>query len=268
MHQARLLVSTWPRRFVAFAATALAASAIAYFSPGLWQQTAEKTGLASAPIEVEVVSDPELIQGGGVKHHIANFVIPRPINEIGAPPAGNTASGRYPWAHELGGVDAGESLVRLVVNGTSPSAVVLLGLRVEILDRQPPTEGSHVTVSGGGAAQSVRYFHIDLDQPAPVPEYVGSSGEDQEAPFPYRVSQGELEVIDVTAFTGASDVRWQLVLEYSAEGKQDRIVVDDNGDPFQTTAAADQVNWSGAGEPPQTAYWWNGEEWEQYAALR
>jgi hypothetical protein len=71
--------------------------------------------------------------------------------------------------------------------------------------------------------------------------YVGGKAT-AEIPFPYRVSRTELEVFDIFAFTPQHYVEWRLRLTYTDDEGEGTFVIDDDGQPFQTTA-------SGGSEP-------------------
>jgi hypothetical protein len=83
----------------------------------------------------------------------------------------------------------------------------------------------------------VRFFEIDLDAKPPVATYSGAQG-GEETLFPYRVSAGELEVFDIYAFTFESDVRWRLRLAYTDDEETGALVIDNHGQPFETSATS------------------------------
>ena len=61
----RRTFATWPRRIGAIVGSALLAWAVAQFAPALWEEASERTGLAPASLQVEVVMDPDLIETAG-----------------------------------------------------------------------------------------------------------------------------------------------------------------------------------------------------------
>jgi hypothetical protein len=85
--------------------------------------------------------------------------------------------------------------------------------------------------------------------------YVDSTGA-EEVPFPYRVSQTEQEVFDIYAFTLRNYVQWRLRLAYTDDEGSRTVVIDDGGEPFETTAhgGSDPL-------PGQHAYFWSRGEW-------
>jgi hypothetical protein len=227
---------------------------VAQFAPALWEETSERTGIAPASLQVEVVMDPDLIETAAELYN-PEFIVQRPIAEVGPPPNGEDEQGRYRWAKEMGGVDAFATVLRLVIRGRSEAPVTLHRLEVEIVARRPPLAGTLLTYTGQGAGQEVRHFKIDLDEQSPSVAYVGGKAT-AEIPFPYRVSRTELEVFDIFAFTLQHYVEWRLRLTYTDDEGEGTLVIDDDGQPFQTTA-------SGGSEPlpGQHAYFWLNGGW-------
>ena len=262
----RGLVATWPRRIGALVGSSVLAWAVGTYVPKLLDEGTKAAGIGPGVLAVDVVTDVDLIDD--TKHpHVPEFVISRPIEEIGPPPNGDFEQGRYAWAHAQGGVDALQSLVRFVVRGETEQPVVLLGLRVEIVERAPPLEGTLVSYFGQGAPAAVRFFEIDLDDGQPRAKFIGD--DEQEATlFPFRVSSSELEIFDVIARSLRSDVSWRLRLDYVAKGEQGTTTIDDRGKPFRTTAPhdANSLGLSGSPGPPrQIAYGWLDGRWQELA---
>jgi hypothetical protein len=229
-------LATWPRRIGALVGSALLAWAVSQFAPALWEETSERAGIAPGSLQVEVVTDPDLIETLDPLHN-PEFLLERPIAEVGPPPNGEEERGRYRWAKEMEGVDAFATVLRLVIRGRGEAPVTLHGLEVEVVERRPPLPGTVLTYDGQGAGQVVRFFEIDLDAKPPVATYSGAQG-GEETLFPYRVSAGELEVFDIYAFTFESDVRWRLRLAYTDDEETGALVIDNHGQPFETSATS------------------------------
>ena len=245
-------LATWPRRVGALIGSALVAWAVAQFAPGLWEETTERAGIAPASVQVELVMDPDVIQRFDPIHN-PEFVVQRPIAQVGPPPFGEEERGRYLWAKEMDGVDALATVLRLVIRGRSEAPVTLHGLEVEIVERRPPLGGTLLTYEGQGAGQAVRYFKIELDVEPPTVSWFGPRGVERVL-FPYRVSAGEQEVFDLYAFTLQHDVRWRLRLSYTDDEGAGAIVIDDHGQPFRTTALRE-------GSSEQRAFFWRNGGW-------
>jgi len=229
----RAQIGTWPKRIMAAVLGAIVASGVSYFvGADFWKGVEKKTGLAGAPVEITTITDLDRFNSDVV--HVPEFVVARSIDEVGPPPNGEESAGRWAWARDMGGVDATESLFRFVVSGKDSSPVVLQGLHVRVVKRRPPMRGTLLSYFGLGAPQSVRYVSIDLAKDPPKWDWIGDKGTPEDH-FPLRVNESESEVFDVQAFTLKGDVSWYLELDYTADGEQGTIRVDDQGEPFRVT---------------------------------
>ncbi len=248
---------TWPGRIGALVVSGAVAWVVSQAMPALWGEASERTGLAPGPLQVEVVTDPDVIQT--LTAHNPIFVIQRPIEAIGPPPNGDDERGRFRWAKAMDGVDALATVVRLVISGRGSAPVTVHSLEVEKVETTQSLAGTLVTYTGQGAGQPVRYFAIDLDREPAEVKYLLNGNE--KAAFPYRVSQSELELFDIYASTSRNHIAWRLRLHYTAEDGQGSVVIDDGGEPFRTTAMASAAFWEGRGPPPQAAYYWRAGRW-------
>jgi hypothetical protein len=246
----RAQINTWPKRIAAAVLGAVVASGVSYFiGADFWKGVEKKIGTAGAPVQVTTITDIDRFNSDVV--HIPEFVVNRPISEVPPPPNGDRPEGRFAWAREMGGVDATESLFRVVIAGKEASPVVLQGLHVKVVERKPPLKGSLLSYFGIGAPQSVRYIQIDLSKDPPKWDYIGQKGEPEEH-FPLRVTSSDSEVFDVQAFTLKGSVSWYLEFDYTADGEQGTIRVDDHGKPFRITEGR---------APGQNFYGWLKGRW-------
>jgi hypothetical protein len=245
-------LKTWPRRIAAAIGGAVLASAVGYFlGADFWSGVSERAGLAPEPVRVDVITDVDRFASDSGVLHIPTFVVPRPITAIGPPPNGKQAEGRYTWAHQMGGVDSIETLIRASVSGTSSAPVVLQDLQIHVIERRRPLEGSQLTYTGLGAPISVRFIDVNLDQEPPTWEYLDSQGEPTDH-FPFEVTETETEVFDIRAFTLRCDCVWTAELHYSTEGEEGAITIDNDGRPFRTTAFSEEA---------QGEYHWANGRW-------
>jgi hypothetical protein len=250
----RTALRTWPRKVAAAVGAALLASGVSYFiGADFWRGVEEKVGTADAPVQAATITDVDRFDSDVV--HIPEFVVPGPIGQIPPPPNGDSEVGRYAWAHDLGGVDAASSLMRVTVTGEGSTPVILQGLRVRVDERRPPLRGSLLSYFGLGAPQSVRYIEVDLSVDPPTWRFIGEEGRPEDH-FPLRVSASETEVFDVQVLRVRGDVSWHLELEYTADGEQGVMRVDDRGSPFRTTEADPSA---------QEAYGWLDGSWQPLA---
>ncbi|MFD7976075.1 helix-turn-helix domain-containing protein [Streptomyces sp. NPDC059071] len=202
---------------------------------------------APAPLTVSAASD--VWQGGcgGV------YLLDRDPQRMPAPPDGFGTAG---WARAQGAVPAGETPVRITVQGRSGAAVVLRGLHVRVVERGEPLPWRAYRSSPGcGGALTPRHFAVDLDRPRPLARPVDgydASGEGRSIPavaFPYKVTVTEPEELLVSARTAGCDCRWYLELEWSSEGRSGTVrITDEGGRPFRTSGAAGRPTYEYDGE--------------------
>ncbi|MFZ4269866.1 helix-turn-helix domain-containing protein [Streptomyces arboris] len=166
------------------------------------------------------------------------YLVARPPDAVPPPPAEADAE---PWAQALGAVHAGETGVRITLQGTGEQAVVLEALRIRVVARREPAEGRvHRMSSGCGGALTPRMFDVDLDAERPVARSVpGNDTGEPIAPvsFPYRVSAADPEVFLVTGRTARCDCDWVAELRWSGGGRSGTVRIDDGGRPFRTSGA-------------------------------
>ncbi|WP_455754264.1 helix-turn-helix domain-containing protein [Streptomyces globisporus] len=143
------------------------------------------------------------------------------------------------WAGALGAVHAGETGVRITLQGRDDRAVVLESLRIRVAERRSPAEGRVYRMSSGcGGSLTPRMFDVDLDAARPVARPVAGndSGEPIEAvAFPYRVSVTDPEVFLITGRTVGCDCSWLAELAWSSGGRSGTVRIDDGGRPFRTS---------------------------------
>ncbi|MBT2426524.1 helix-turn-helix domain-containing protein [Streptomyces sp. ISL-112] len=166
------------------------------------------------------------------------YLVARPPGAVPPPPAEADAE---PWAKALGAVHAGETGVRITLQGTGERAVVLEALRIRVVARREPAGGrAHRMSSGCGGALTPRMFDVDLDAERPVARSVpGNDTGEPIAPvsFPYRVSASDPEVFLVTGRTARCDCDWVAELRWSGGGRSGTVRIDDGGRPFRTSGA-------------------------------
>ncbi|MFE6483180.1 helix-turn-helix domain-containing protein [Streptomyces sp. NPDC057757] len=175
---------------------------------------------------------------GGCGH---TYLVDRAPRVVAPPPV---AADSGAWAGTHGAVHGGEALVRITVQGRSPSdAVVLHALHVRVVDRAAPLPWNAYRMDNGcGGAVTPRHFAVDLDRPRPLARPVdgldASGAEVRKIPavsFPYKVTSSDPEELLVSARTAGCDCRWYLELEWSAGGRTGTVRITDGGKPFRTS---------------------------------
>lgn len=143
------------------------------------------------------------------------------------------------WAGALGAVHAGETGVRITLQGRDERTVVLESLRIRVVERRAAAKGRVYRMSSGcGGSLTPRMFDVDLDVPRPVARSVAGndSGEPIEAvAFPYSVSATDPEVFLITGRTVGCDCAWVAELTWSSGGRSGTVRIDDDGRPFRTS---------------------------------
>ncbi|MFD7675949.1 helix-turn-helix domain-containing protein [Streptomyces anulatus] len=165
-----------------------------------------------------------------------HYLVNRGPDELDPPPA---PQDRRRWAESYGGVDAGNMLLQLTVQGISREAVVLKGMHVRVLSRKAPLPWSAYLMGNGcgsGIASQTFAAHLDAGHPTlrPVP---GKQG-DVVVPavdFPYKVTSEDVEVFNLDMKAVGYDVTWYLELEWNSGGNEGVLRIDDHGKPFRTS---------------------------------
>ncbi|MFD9744816.1 helix-turn-helix domain-containing protein [[Kitasatospora] papulosa] len=175
---------------------------------------------------------------GGCGH---TYLVDRAPRAVAPPPV---AADSGAWAGTHDAVHGGEALVRITVQGRSPSdAVVLHALHVRVVDRAAPLPWNAYRMDNGcGGAVTPRHFAVDLDRPRPLARPVdgldASGAEVRKIPavsFPYKVTSFDPEELLVSARAAGCDCRWYLELEWSAGGRTGTVRITDGGKPFRTS---------------------------------
>ncbi|MER5634522.1 helix-turn-helix domain-containing protein [Streptomyces nitrosporeus] len=165
------------------------------------------------------------------------YLLDRDPNDVVPPPPPQDTR---TWAQRLGGVDGGDMMLEITVQGTSEEAVVLKALHVRVLGRNPALDwGAFSMGDGCGSGVTPQTFEIDLDDGRPRSKPVAGQQGDVVVPakgFPYRVSSTDVEVFHIDAHVEAHDVTWYLELEWSSGGRSGILRIDDQGRPFRTSS--------------------------------
>lgn len=151
---------------------------------------------------------------------------------------------RRSWAARLGGVDGGDMLLELTLQGASEQVVVLKSLTVRVVSQAPANDWPAFSMGEGcGGGLVPQTFDIDLDEAQPVSHPVAGEDAGKVVPaknFPYQVSSTDVEVFHINAHTESSDVSWYLEMGWSSGGRSGTMRIDDNGKPFRTASMRDR----------------------------
>lgn len=180
------------------------------------------------------------------------YVLPSRNAEADAPPPIDD------WERPRGATDARHTSLLVTVRSRRQEPIVLTGVRFIVSSRRPPLAGPVSEMDcKSAAAITGRYIAADLDSEPPSivrssagpAAHVGADGlRVEEAKFPYRVTDTDIETLIVVGHTHMCDVRWTAELLWS-NGKTSgsyRLTMD--GEPFHTAAVVGDVR-----PPGQTA---------------
>ncbi|KUO16040.1 helix-turn-helix domain-containing protein [Streptomyces dysideae] len=202
-----------------------------------------KGGVPSGPAQGKKESAPVVPLTWTVNSQVWNqgcghdYVIDKPPAQVPPPP---TAQDAGTWAAAQDALHGRDTNVQISVQGRSSTAVVLEALRVRVVTRGAPVQGSSYSMDQGcGGALTPRFFSVNLDADRPVAH--SEAGGDAEGPIPaiqmpYRVSAEDPEILLVTARTETCDCAWYLELDWSSQGRTGTVRIDDHGRPFRTTS--------------------------------
>lgn len=237
--------------------------------------------------------------------YVPEYLFPESAKDLPAPPdrsaaalelyGASPAAGRWAWAHRLGGVDAENTLVHLVLTRNGVAPVDVTGLDVADLRCSAPRTGTLATydwhyissdadlAESYGAPGGSRYFltHLDglpgymgisSDRPdftSDALTFVGSNGKPAATPLPISVSYGQELSLDVLATVFAHDCDWRLKVDWTSGGRPYSTTVPSGGRPFETTAVGvapgeaqgvSFVTWSARSWIPVNPASWGGPQ--------
>jgi hypothetical protein len=207
---------------------------------GAWYS--DRHEAAKDPAHITVLTDLNDLDANNPYDWTAyTFVVARPLAALPAPPDGFCRTW-WAWGQKLGAVDATTSRMRVILQGTTATAIVLTGARVRIARRDPPMAGTVATCSRGGAAVNPRHIAVDLDDAVATLDRG-----DAERPFSFSLHEGDVEEFEVTAHARRWDCRWWLELSYIQDGQTKVMSIGSRDAPFRTTAGtrAQPARWTG-----------------------
>lgn len=201
---------------------------------------AQHSGTQQAtPLQVTLSYDQNHVNNGAPS--CMHWVVPRPVSAINAPQVPVLDE---TYAHQLGGIDEGETDFKIDVQGTTPNAVELVGFRVVDIKRTPVSSGTDLSSGDCGGPSPEAGFDIGLGSDPPVITPVSGldNGAAKKIPFPFTVSSTDIQQFQIAAVDSVKSrtaacnclVKWRLALDWSYEGRTGTTVIDDNGQPFQT----------------------------------
>ncbi|MFE3682163.1 hypothetical protein ACFXPM_02855 [Streptomyces sp. NPDC059095] len=131
----------------------------------------------------------------------------------------------------------GPVAVDITSQTSSDEAVLLVGMRVLDVQRQPaPTTGIAVQDGGCGGQVDVRPFATNLNKPDP-PIFAEPSSGHPPVKFPYKISPGDPEVFRLAVDNTTCFCAFAVELDWIAAGKAGKTILDNGGKGFLSAAA-------------------------------
>lgn len=185
-------------------------------------------------VRVSVEQDPAVFDAASLADWTPySYVIPAASTPIPPPPAG-TCRERYAWAKELGGWDAGFSDVRVYLRGVKDEPVVIDQAKLHIAQTSSKRVGVKLLCPVGGASLDPLALRVDLDEE----QIEFGRIEDGPRPFLLTLKSGEIEPLEIVAYSQHHDVRWWLELSTLWKDRRGTLRIDDHGQPFRTSGTA------------------------------
>ena len=181
----------------------------------------------SDAVKLSVETDPAKING--VNPYLRPLIIPPTVRTHGTP-GEKGCDDFHAWATDNQGVDAGETVVQIVAQGTTDKAVLLQNMRISVIDTSPPLTGIGVLCMPQGVVQQ-RGIAVDLDAKPPAVHYQSDSN----APFGFTLAKGETESFLVSAKAAKATYRWKILIDVVVNGATKSLEVGGK-DGFITTA--------------------------------
>jgi hypothetical protein len=186
---------------------------------------------------VHLETDPAIFESGEPPWIGYSFLFPHGQVELGPPPPGNCPEW-WAWARTNQGVDADRTKVRLTIIGDSEATVIVEALRIAVVRRAEPLDGTLVLCPVGGADITPRHIAVDLDGfPEAVTSYYDAGG-DPTGRFSFALARGEAELFNIEATAGHSYIEWVGKLYLLVDGKRQIVNISDQGEPFRTTSSS------------------------------
>jgi len=180
-----------------------------------------------APLTVRVVDERHYLEELPL---VTSALVTDPAKTVADLPADAVAErGWYHAARAWSDVATARRSIRLEFRTDEPGAVVIERVVPRIVRREPPRSGWFVA-SGGCGLVPVRRAGLDLDAPIPRVDIRAANGADLAK---LSVDRGDVEILQIDAYTRRHYVEWTLDIEFSAPDGRGRMTVDAGGEPFK-----------------------------------
>ncbi|MCA1702130.1 MAG: hypothetical protein LC808_02215 [Actinobacteria bacterium] len=232
---------------IGVALTTVVVWVVNHFLPGVFGALIKRL-----PVRVHVEVDPANMYAGAPNWVGSSWVLPSALDPemLGDPPTSVCRDWR-PWMWPKGAFDGDYTEIRVTLQGLGESTVLVDGLLVTPIERVQPV-GNCFACPVGGADITPRSVVVDLDSDPGVVTYADRDGGTDR--FTFTLSRGEVEVFHIRARANSFRCRWTATLLLIVDGRRQTIHVDDDGEPFRTSATKGLPRWA-----------WYGDRWQREA---
>jgi hypothetical protein len=163
-------------------------------------------------------------------------------------------------AKEAGAVDVGRSLYNAVLEGRTHRDVAITDMRAKILKRTSPLTGAEISCQSAGALDAIG-VGFNLDEPDPRARKIRDLFSDLGALYfgggnVVTLQKAEVQPVQIAGFASRDYVEWEIHARAVIDGKEEKLIIDNNGEPFRLTGAPPKSN----GAPQYDRYY----EWVWY----
>jgi hypothetical protein len=230
----------------------VAAWAIGFFGPGLWESAKIVAGQDALGVAIlrdyQIPTDPTF--------HFDDVIVPGPLSEFPLPAIDNSdpledePTTVQAWKYSRNEVDAMTTAVRLVFTGIRAESVIIQKLSVRVIARRVPVRGVFAldSTGGQGSPMEIRYLRANLDSGM----LQWRTGEDKPtSPVALALDRGDQVIVDLIAATAKCDCDWVVDVTYTVGSESTTMTLPDKGH-FRTSALSRAAVWDMAGEPRST----------------
>lgn len=144
------------------------------------------------------------------------------------------------WTSQVDAIPAHPVALRLTLQGTSDTVVVLDSLAAKVVGT-PDVDGDLYSVGVCPIPElaPVRIFEGELNPTASTIPLSASRASD----FPYRISLTEPEVFRILVDPGRCTCDWTLQVGWTSGGESGTVTIDDEGEPFRSASRQGRVQY-------------------------
>jgi hypothetical protein len=163
-------------------------------------------------------------------------------------------------AKGAGAVDVGRALYNAVLEGRTHRDVAITDMRAKILKRTAPLTGAEISCQSAGSLDAIG-VGFNLDEPDPRARKVTDLFSDLGALYfgggnVVTLRKAEVQPVQIVGFASRDYVEWEIHARAVIDGKEEELIINNNGEPFRLTGAPPKSN----GAPQYDRYY----EWVWY----